>query len=446
MKLDTIKLNLCIRGGSIGKQNVLDLLGKEIASFKPRVRSLEMILCHCVWFPESEIIISMANETYPPERYNPNNISAKPFQAVIKYLDKHGYIKFNKGDNPYTKHLIEPDVDDEAIKIIRASTFIPLQKGIELATTLGITDKNIHYKNNSYLRFKSIKDQNGKQKLLDFVETDKTRQMENEMRNYCAYLNKQDIRLDDTQFKHIHLTRNFTDYDNTNKLEYGGRIGGYWVSVYKEDRPRIKINGQKTKSLDYQASQYNRLYHFVTGRTYEHGDPYELYVGKQKHKIDRKIVKQVGVLALNVKETRATNALNNWHQPINKYTGKEKRDRNWSGEKQAQVYADTLKLRGVNALAIRKAFVEKHHIIKDYLYKATRGGQFVSWLESNLVFYVAYMASEWEITCLTIHDEFLVPEDKYDAMQELMYSSYCELGEDFVDLRDRKEYHPIYEF
>ena len=112
MKLDTIKLNLCIRGGSIGKQNVLDLLGKEIASFKPRVRSLEMILCHCVWFPESEIIISMANETYPPERYNPNNISAKPFQAVIKYLDKHGYIKFNKGDNPYTKHLIEPDLDD----------------------------------------------------------------------------------------------------------------------------------------------------------------------------------------------------------------------------------------------------------------------------------------------------------------------------------------------
>ena len=74
--------------------------------------------------------------------------------------------------------------------------------------------------------------------------------MEADMKIYCDYLNKQDIRLGDKQFKDVHIYRNFTDYDGTGKLEYGGRGGGYWSQVWKKERPKITINGKKTSSKD----------------------------------------------------------------------------------------------------------------------------------------------------------------------------------------------------
>ena len=63
-----------------------------------------------------------------------------------------------------------------------------------------------------------------------------------------------------------------------------------------------------------------------------------------------------------------------------------------------------------------------------------------------LVFAVARYAVEWDIPCLTIHDEFLVPEENEMAMEELMYTVGYDEGNDFVDLLDRKEYIPKYEF
>ena len=446
MKKISCNLNLCSKG-PVDKQDVLALLGREVASFKKRIRSLEMILCHCVWYPDSEILISLSNDTYPIPRYNPMGISAKPFIWVIKHLNKLGYIKLNQQRNPL-KSVITGDeepvrgaADTDKPKKFLTSSFTATPKGLGLAAALGITDSNIHIKNHVYLKFKDVKDERGKQALIEFAETEKTKQMEADMSIYCDYLNQQDIRLDGKQFKNIHLFRNFIDYDGTGKLEYGGRSGGYWTQVWKEDRSKITINGKKTtsKGLDYSASQYNRLYEYLTGKCFD-GDPYELIVGRQKHKIPRSIVKKLAMYALNVKESVASKRLNYFYTPINKTTEKKKANGDWSGKKEAALYHSTMKLRGVSPLACKKAFLKKHHVIKDYLYQDVRGGQFAVWLESNLVFAVARTAADWNIPCLTIHDEFLVAEEHQETMRELMYSVFSPKGDDFVDFLDRKEY------
>jgi len=440
-----LELNLCLKFQPISKDLVLDLLGKSIASYKPRIRSLEMILCHCVRFSEYEILISLANERYPIERYNPNKISAKPFIWIIKLLDSLGYIKLNKQSNPFKIKEIDdshkvPSDTDKPQKFL-TSSFTTTPKGLELASALGIEEKNIHIKNAVYLKFKDVKDERGNQVLLDFKETEKTKQMEADMKIYCDYLNKQDIRLGDKQFKDVHIYRNFTDYDGTGKLEYGGRGGGYWSQVWKKERPKITINGKKTssKDLDYSASQYNRLYQYLTGKYFD-GDAYELYVGQQNHKIPRSITKRLAMYALNVKESVATKRLNYWYQPINKLTKKKKATGHWSGKKESELYQKTMALRGVSPLACKNAFLKKHHVIKEYLYQGVRGGQFAFWLESNLVFAVAKYAVDWDIACLTIHDEFVVAEEHQETMKELMYSVFAPKGDDFVDFLDRKEY------
>jgi hypothetical protein len=56
------------------------------------------------------------------------------------------------------------------------------------------------------------------------------------------------------------------------------------------------------------------------------------------------------------------------------------------------------------------------------------------------VFAVAKYAVDWDIPCLTIHDEFVVAEEHQETMKELMYSVFAPKGDDFVDFLDRKEY------
>ena len=443
MNIYELNLHLCKKDKPVTKKDLNNLLGREVSSYPKRIRSLEMVLCHCVRFPDDQFRISLSHDKYPASRYNPNEISARPFVWIIKYLDENGYIDLDKKPNPYLKTDDDVDsVEDEDGPFFKTSTFTVNESALDLAAAVGITERNTHLKNAHHLKLKTIKNERGQQQLIDFEETPVTLQMEEDMRIYCTYLNKQDIRLDDKRFKHIHLYRNFVDYDNTGKLEYGGRTGGYWTNISKEDRPRITINGQKTVSLDYPASQFNCLYRYLIHEKYQHGDPYELIVGQQKHKIPRKIVKRLGMYALNVKETVATKRLNYYHQPINKVTRKKKHKRDWSGKKQADIYHKTMKLRGVNPAACKKAFMKKHQAIQHYFYHHTRGGQFASWLESMLVFAVARYAVEWDIPCLTIHDEFLVPEENEMAMEELMYTVGYDEGNDFVDLLDRKEYIP----
>ena len=50
------------------------------------------------------------------------------------------------------------------------------------------------------------------------------------------------------------------------------------------------------------------------------------------------------------------------------------------------------------------------------------GGHF-SWMEANITHEVQhYGCIHWDIPMLTVYDEFIFPEDKEDAVEELMFS------------------------
>ena len=50
-------------------------------------------------------------------------------------------------------------------------------------------------------------------------------------------------------------------------------------------------------------------------------------------------------------------------------------------------------------------------------------GQHYAWLETNLVFQIAYQLHYQDIPCLTVHDEFIVPTEDESILEEIMYST-----------------------
>ena len=98
-------------------------------------------------------------------------------------------------------------------------------------------------------------------------------------------------------------------------------------------------------------------------------------------------------------------------------------------------YLRNLILQGVTPATIRTAFLKKHEPIEKYFYQGAKGGQFVAWIESNLVYSVAQQATKYGIPCLTVHDEFIVREEDAPMMESLMYSNPIYIDDDSFDYR-----------
>ena len=79
----------------------------------------------------------------------------------------------------------------------------------------------------------------------------------------------------------------------------------------------------------------------------------------------------------------------------------------------ARFEEDTKKFGGIAAMM--RHVVERNAPISECFYKGKAAGQYYAWLESNLVFEVARYLADLEVPALTVHDEFIVPEDMADA-------------------------------
>jgi hypothetical protein len=73
-------------------------------------------------------------------------------------------------------------------------------------------------------------------------------------------------------------------------------------------------------------------------------------------------------------------------------------------------------------MAIMDAIAKRNEPIRPCFFRGDAVGQHFAWLEANLVFEVARYAVNWEIPALTVHDEFIVPEENEDGMNELLYT------------------------
>ena len=407
----------------LNRLNLTDF-AKEVANNDKRVRALEMVLCNCIKYQFSKypVFYSRDHITYPSEKVNPNQITAKPLIAVIDALGEHGFIDNKPKPNRWGL-APEPDAEDTG----HTSEFIIKDEAIKLAWNLGINKKTIFEKASTHLRLKPYvnpKEGIRKRKMfLDYDDDAYTRRAEKRMKAYSDFMLKQKVRL--VYYKQIidiepqHLRRQYRDYDNSNSLIYEGRCYPYWVRLSSNERKRLKINNNKTVSLDFKSSQIRWLYLWHTEEKLDPDyDAYDLEVNG--HKINRDIVKKMNMYLLNTDSAlKQTRYLKYWYQELDN-EGKKKND--WSGKEQAKIFKETLELKGVTTATMRNAYLDKHDSIRQYFLEGTKGGQYVAWIESNIIYELAYQATLKGIPCLIIHDEFLVQAKYKQEMEELMYN------------------------
>ena len=399
-------------------------LAKAVANTDKRVRALEVVLCNCVKYQYSKypILYSRSHSKYPSEKINPNFITARPLIDVIDALGDHRFIGNDPKKNRWGK-APEPDAED----IGYTSEFWIMDDAIKLAKLLGIKHKTIYLKETTHLRLKPYTSARegirSNEQFLDFEDDSYTTMAEAAMKLYSDYMMKQKIQavFEDGRI-HIEpmpLRRQYRDYDNSRSLIYGGRCYPYWTTLSSIQRKHIKINNNKTVSLDFKSSQIRWLYLWHLGEKLDLDyDAYDLEVNG--HKINRDIVKKMNIYLLNLKSPlKQTKSLNYWHKELDG-DGKKKKDGEWSGAEQARIYEQTMKLKGVTPATMRNAYLNKHDSIRQYFLQGTKGGQFSTWIESNVVYNIAKEATLKGIPCLTIHDEFLVEAKHQQEMEKLM--------------------------
>ena len=415
------KIELKIELSDLG----LASFGKVVTKNDKRVRALEMVLCNCVKYQYSKYPIPYSRDhiSYPSEKINPNLITAKPLIAVIDALGKHGFIDNKPKPNRWGK-APEPDAEDTG----HTSEFFIKDEVIELAKKLGITNKRVYEKETTHLRLKPYvnpKEGIRKRKMfLDYDDDAYTRRAEKRMKAYSDFMLKQKIQVVfDTGTINIepqHLRRQYRDYDNSNSLIYEGRSYPYWTTLSSIQRKHIKINNNKTVSLDFKSSQIRWLYLWHTEEKLDPDyDAYDLEVNG--HKINREIVKKMNMYLLNTDSAlKQTRYLKYWYQELDNEGKKKTID--WSGKEQAKIFKETLELKGVTTATMRNAYLDKHDSIRQYFLQGTKGGQYVAWIESNIIYELAYQATLKGIPCLIVHDEFIVQAKYKQEMEDLMYN------------------------
>ena len=398
-------------------------LAKAVANTDKRVRALEVVLCNCVKYQFSKypMLYSRSHSKYPSVKINPNLITARPLIDVIDALGDHRFIGNDPKKNRWGK-APEPDAEDTG----HTSEFWIMDDAIKLAKLLGITRKTIYIKETTHLRLKPYTNEGegirSNEQFLDFEDDSYTRMAEADMKLYSDYMMQQKIQavFEDGRIhiEPIPLRRQYRDYDNSKSLIYGGRCYPYWTTLSSIQRKHIKINNNKTVSLDFKSSQIRWLYLWHLGEKLDLDyDAYDLEVNG--HKINRDIVKKMNMYLLNLKSPLIqTKRLKYWYQELDNDGKKKTID--WSGKEQAKIFKETLELKGVTTATMRNAYLDKHDKIREYFLQGTKGGQFSTWIESNVVYNIAKEATLKGIPCLTIHDEFLVQAKHQQEMEELM--------------------------
>jgi|TARA_B110000093_G_C12934515_1_gene395125 hypothetical protein len=332
----------------------------------------------------------MRNEATAPALYNPFGIGNKPLVYVIERLRKKNLLKVDKGTPYFIKNEADEDVDPKRSSLVASNELIALaQQTISIVIELP----------RSYVELKTVSG-----KLIEFEPTPYTDHINKIMRDYCQYLNGQNITVDGESIEDIFLVRKYKDWSHTGLIQYGGRTHHLFMSYPKTKRSRILINGKETISVDYPASVANVLYKTITGRPLHPEDPYKV-AG-----IPRSVAKKFVNIMLNSSDKRGVSgAVNTWLN--GDANNKERID-----------YEKAVSNIGQNTQIIN-AIMARNKPIAQCFFKGTAMGQHYAWLEANLVFEVAnYFAQHLDLPCLTVHDEFIIPEDRASGIEDYLYT------------------------
>ncbi|MDC0546125.1 hypothetical protein OAO62_04795, partial [Gammaproteobacteria bacterium] len=371
--------------------------GLDINRTKGR-RALKILLCNVAKYKKAEMLYSRRHESALPKKLNPWSISNKTIYGVIDKLEEKGLVENKLGDSYKDAQKLD--------HLPHMSKFKATKELIDLVGALGLLENGLEEKEQSYIWHRTSK-KKGKRKHAPYVEDAYSQRTEKIMSEISGYLNEQIITCEGESLTPMHLTRRYNAYDNSGDLRFGGRAYDPYMSFPKEKRDKILINGKPTKSLDYSASVFSIMYEVLTGIKRKdvavQVQPYEFQA------FERDVVKTYLTIMLNTFHTGFRDAVKNYYE-------KE------ATPEEVEHHNHALNNHG-GIKGVQRIIKEGHVHIAGFLGQGKQFGGHFSWLEANITHEVQhYGCINWDIPILTVYDEFIFPEDKEDAVEELMFT------------------------
>ena len=214
-------------------------------------------------------------------------------------------------------------------------------------------------------------------------------------------------------FNHVTLRRIFS----RENMERGGRFyGGWWQFIPSEYRPYITINGLATVEVDF-SELHPRLLYLSQQLDPPQGDLYDVGLridgtdydpSIEPYKTQRSIVKEV------------FNAL------LNDETGRYRPS------------PSKLKALGVSYSKLKKLILKRHPPLKAVL--GTGIGLYFQYLDSQIAEKVMLRLLEKNITCLPVHDSFVVPRHQGHELISAMNEAFASMHGHAAKLKDPSDF------
>jgi len=391
------KLDLFLDVNMPRLEELIAQLGKDIGlRDKRQIKGLRLLLCNLYIQGDRQIFVSRRKQSLGTKKYNPLDIGYRSIISSVDALDEAGYILQKKGSY------------DEG----KQTTIEPTDNLREWFRWTGWSDAAIDKRVGTYITLREKEKVKDKPIYIDFEDTDYSRWLSNEIKQYDKLLNNTEIVLNSVHgipertFKRFTVQRKFISHSFKDLVDgefaFGGRIPGPWSNLASEDRARITFNGEATIELDRTASHINAMYQVITDTPYDDGDPYHLIV--DGHLVPRQIVKNFSSFMQGSKSPRGAvqSVVKSYKRKI-----KKSKESNGLAVKNYDEYLEFKKK--VPPLTIINVFLDKHPKVRGYYNRDKAWGDYISCWESDIVFEVVMELTKRGIPCLTVYDSFIVP-------------------------------------
>ena len=391
------KFNLFLSSDSSHIIQSTSELNNELGFKRPEPeKALKSLLCNLFIKPNSWILVQRKKQPLGTKRGNPLGIGIESFRRVLDALEKDGFIEQDKGSKLENKKTVIRATEDLLIWF-KSNKWA--DDDIDIYKAQGIT-----------LRLNE-----GDKEYVEFDDTKFSSWLDSELKQYNNLLNNSDICVPNKDGVLIHekkiiTSRGFIKHEQHPKdgeFLFGGRHVGPWVSTPSVYREMITINGESTKEVDREASHINAMYEVVTGKPYQGGDPYELFI--QGVEVPRHIVKNLSSFSQGANTARGVSSRVGRHYNI-EATKKDAKQKDIDKHKQWLKF-----IKRIPATKIHQALMSKHYLVRDYYLRGKQYGDMISGWEADLVFEVVRELTNRGVACLTVYDSFIV-QSKYEEL------------------------------
>jgi hypothetical protein len=385
-------------------------------------RMVEGTVCNLAYavlkppLPTGRLAVNTRNEAKGKTRYD-NRAFGKPYPAALALLASEGLLKRKISDIRGENSSIAPTfafADRVRASGITFADFAadPVQEVIRLTRVNRTKAEEPPYRTQKH------------KELIEYADVAISNEYRAEVQALNAFLHQSDIAfIDDGLEPRVDpyrrtLTRRFTIFDTEEtRFDQVGRLfGGFWMSMKKERRQHIRINGEPVADLDY-SSMFTRLAYAHLRLTPPPGDLYAI-PGLEGHRDGIK-------LAMNCFLFDETPNRKKWPADMNR-TYETYADPTDDDEAVAE------KLPTEWTVSKTKKAILSVHPGLDRAWGRGLGYRLM-WQESEILLMVLSDLLQQGISALGLHDGLLVPVSKTEiALQAMRTASKAVVG---VELR-----------